>query len=255
MSSWYFNNIDYAKSYQRKYRENNRHVFKAKSESYRARLLNAEPKWTTSVMRKKMVDIYKYCRLTSIYHGISHSVDHIVPLKGDNVCGLHVYWNLQIVPSSYNMKKKNKQDFNDNIPGYTVIDESLVDHLDCPNFERKVIRLNDGKVFNSVTLAAKEENTSPSTITQICKMQRNCVRRNFYKYYEEVDNVESAFNKAKESYLSNPKSQKAVYCEINDRRYENTKKASIELGLKDYKVRELCNSNKIYGNIKLKYCL
>lgn len=38
----------------------------------------------------------------------AHDVDHIQPLNGEDRCGLHVPWNLQVIPAKKNRKKGNK---------------------------------------------------------------------------------------------------------------------------------------------------
>lgn len=48
------------------------------------------------------------CRLRLAATGFKWHVDHIIPLAGESVCGLHVWNNLQVIPAVLNIKKQNK---------------------------------------------------------------------------------------------------------------------------------------------------
>lgn len=87
---------------------------KHKSNSYwakrNAQKLCATPKWLSIDHIKMIEDFYaKAVSLTSST-GIAYQVDHIVPLQGVNVCGLHVPWNLQVLTASENAAKRNRHE-------------------------------------------------------------------------------------------------------------------------------------------------
>ena len=74
----------------------------------RAQKLNATPPWLTVEQRIQMLGLYRRARTLTKLTGTKHHVDHIVPLRGKLVCGLHVPWNLQVIPARENMSKSNK---------------------------------------------------------------------------------------------------------------------------------------------------
>lgn len=70
----------------------------------RALTRQATPKWFD---KEAVLSVYTLAQEFR-EAGISVDVDHIVPLKGKNVCGLHVQGNLRVCLQSHNRKKSNK---------------------------------------------------------------------------------------------------------------------------------------------------
>jgi hypothetical protein len=52
--------------------------------------------------------VYKFASLATLVTGVPHEVDHVVPLHGEEVCGLHIPSNLEVVPWWENREKSNK---------------------------------------------------------------------------------------------------------------------------------------------------
>ena len=68
----------------------------------------AKPKWLSAEQMKAIHEIYKDMRTRNRLAGkIEYHVDHVVPLNGETVCGLHVPWNLEVVKAKDNIAKSN----------------------------------------------------------------------------------------------------------------------------------------------------
>ena len=80
---------------------------RSETASRRARKMLATPTWLDEDQKRMIDEIYSLAKLKSDVTGICYHVDHIIPLKNKKVCGLHVPWNLQVIPAQENLSKSN----------------------------------------------------------------------------------------------------------------------------------------------------
>jgi len=78
-------------------------LFAAKRMRRHAAKLRATPVWAN---REKIAAFYEEASRLTKETGIPHEVDHIIPLRGKLVSGLHVETNLQVLPATINRRKQ-----------------------------------------------------------------------------------------------------------------------------------------------------
>lgn len=101
---WNSQNKERRAEYSKKYNTANPHVMQAIVAKRKAAKLQATPDWLTEEQLSQIKALYA----KSASMSTPHHVDHIVPLQGENVCGLHVPWNLRVIPADENIRKSNK---------------------------------------------------------------------------------------------------------------------------------------------------
>lgn len=105
---WAENNKDRRKQIMREYDSRNK-ANRAECQRRReAQKIHATPQWLTPDQLREMREIYAECARITRETGVPHHVDHIFPLKSKIACGLHVPWNLQILPAIENIRKGNR---------------------------------------------------------------------------------------------------------------------------------------------------
>lgn len=96
------------RQYKTKYKEQNPELYKALVSVRKRRHRDATPPWITKEQKLAMRKLYLQAMTMTKITGERYVVDHIIPLISDEVCGLHVPWNLRVITQEENLKKSNK---------------------------------------------------------------------------------------------------------------------------------------------------
>jgi len=108
VSDWQKTNKEKYRKIAKKCYEKTKHKRFAWQALARAAKRNAVPKWVNGELKQEIQKFYVEARVKTKETGINYEVDHIVPLMGDNVCGLHVPWNLRVITRFENRSKANR---------------------------------------------------------------------------------------------------------------------------------------------------
>ena len=101
-------NVEKAQEYNRDYAKKNGPSLLAKCRKRQAMQLQRVPRWITPEELWLIKEAYALAALRTKMTGVKWHVDHVVPLQGKRVSGLHVPNNLQVIPAVENIRKNNR---------------------------------------------------------------------------------------------------------------------------------------------------
>ena len=102
----------YMKHYLKQHQQDNKAYWNAKNSKHRADKILRTPEWLDEEQLWIIQEFYELAQLRTEATGVLHHVDHIIPLNGQDVSGLHVPMNLQVIPWYTNLSKSNKLEIN-----------------------------------------------------------------------------------------------------------------------------------------------
>lgn len=106
--AWSAKNPEKVKLYAAKTKANNKGKVNANTVKRRLAKINRTPKWLTADEHWMIEQIYDLAALRTKMFGFAWHVDHIFPLQGKLVSGLHTPYNLQVISGVDNVRKSNK---------------------------------------------------------------------------------------------------------------------------------------------------
>lgn len=103
--SWYQDNREQRSANYADWAKRNKHIINAIVAKRTAAKFKATPSWANFDAIRA---VYARASWLTVETGIRHEVDHIYPLQGKTVCGLHCEANLQIISKIENIRKGNR---------------------------------------------------------------------------------------------------------------------------------------------------
>jgi 5-methylcytosine-specific restriction endonuclease McrA len=96
------------REYRNVWKANNVLKIRADTKARRRKHREATPPWLSRRQKTEIRQMYQAAITLTKTTGEQYVVDHIIPLRSDFVCGLHVPWNLRVITQEENLKKSNK---------------------------------------------------------------------------------------------------------------------------------------------------
>ena len=106
-AKWCKENLQRHNAINREWFANNKDKRAAYQGKRKAAQLQRTPKWLTESDLRMIEAKYSLAAMLTREIGILYHVDHIIPLQGKKVSGLHVFSNLRVIPGTDNVKKSN----------------------------------------------------------------------------------------------------------------------------------------------------
>lgn len=101
------NNRPRVREIDSKYSKNNRGTCNAKNARYVTSKLQRTPNWLTEFDHIHIKALYQLAAMRTRESGFPWHVDHVIPLRGKNVSGLHTPSNMRVIPGEENVRKNN----------------------------------------------------------------------------------------------------------------------------------------------------
>ncbi len=106
--AWYEANKERMSQYFKDYRKRRPEVNRAYVAKIRAQKQQGCIDWDDKELNELIIaETYAHCQYINELTGIKHEVDHIIPMNGKTVSGLHHYSNLRVIPADENRRKAN----------------------------------------------------------------------------------------------------------------------------------------------------